>query len=267
MSTPHETTLSDRDLDTSAQMMEYARQLMQSLEQGQSLEAMKIIHDLNKFRDQRLFAEVGRLTRTLHDAIVNFHLDGEMQAIDEQDEQEMSRMRDASDRLNYVITMTDRAANKTMDLLETTLPVLERLHLNARELRPQWQKLMRREMQASEFRELYGRIDAFLASAAQDAHDLKSLHNDIVVAQDYQDLTGQVIKRVISLVKEVEDSLVKLVKMASQVDSIAGISHQQPLRELSARDRPAGPVVNPEVAKDSVSGQDEVDDLLSSLGF
>ncbi len=267
MSTSHDIPLCGDDDDTRTQMLEYARQLMNSLERGQSIEAMNIIHDLNKFRDQRLYAEVGRLTRTLHDAIVNFHLDTDMKEMGSLDEQEMSRMRDASDRLNYVIQMTDKAANKTMDLLETTLPVLERLHINANELRPQWQKLMRREMQASEFRELYVRIDAFLESAAQDAHDLKSLHNDIVVAQDYQDLTGKVIKRVIALVKEVEDSLVKLVKMASQVDTVAGIAYQHQPRELSARERLAGPVVNPEAARDSVSGQDEVDDLLSSLGF
>lgn len=257
-------TSSDNDDDVTSKMLEYAHELLANLEKGDSAAALNVIHDLNKYRDMRLFAEVGRMTRTLHDAIVNFHNDTNFSA---RDKAELSRIRDASDRLSYVITMTDTAANKTMDMIEATVPLLDHLESGAQSLKPEWQKLMRKEMQPQEFRDLYRRIDDFLGQTAQEATQLKRMYNDIVVAQDYQDLTGQIIKRVITLVKEVEESLVKLVKMAAQVDAVAGIQHQVIPRELTERDKLEGPVIGIVKIKDAVSGQDEVDDLLSSLGF
>ncbi len=260
----NEEVTSAEDGDVRDTMMEYAQKMISSLEQGDSASAVHMIHELNAFRDQRLFAEVGRMTRSLHDAIVNFHNDTSFSSTDKA---ELSRIRDASDRLNYVINMTDRAANKTMDMIEATVPLLDDIETRAIALKPEWEKLKRREIQAQEFRELYRNIDDFFVHTADDASKLKKMYNDIVVAQDYQDLTGQVIKKVITLVKEVEESLVRLVKMASQVDAVAGISHQSAPRELTERDRLEGPVIDSKKAIDAVSGQDEVDDLLSSLGF
>ncbi|VVN47922.1 Protein phosphatase CheZ [Pseudomonas fluorescens] len=96
--------------------------------------------------------------------------------------------------------------------------------------------------------------------------------NDILLAQDYQDLTGQVIKRVTQMVTEVESNLLKLVLMASQVDRFAGIEHDReamwaeknPQKQLA---RGEGPQIRADNRADVVSGQDDVDDLLSSLGF
>lgn len=245
-------------------MLKHAKELIAQLEKGNSLEALNIIHDLNKYRDQRLFAEVGRMTRTLHDAIVNFHNDTNFNA---SDKEELSRIRDASDRLSYVIQMTEKAANKTMDMIEQTIPMVENMEMNARYLKPEWERLMRREMKPEEFRDLYKKMDVFLLNTIEESQKLKLMYSDILMAQDYQDLTGQIIKRVITLVKEVEESLVKLVRMAVQVDAAAGISHQLSARQLSERDKLEGPNVGTVKIKDAVSGQDEVDDLLSSLGF
>lgn len=93
-----------------------------------------------------------------------------------------------------------------------------------------------------------------------------------MLAQDYQDLTGQVIKRVTALVTEVESNLLKLVLMASQVDRFAGIEHdhQQLRAEKDEEKHPTrgeGPQIHADKREDVVSGQDDVDDLLSSLGF
>ncbi len=132
---------------------------------------------------------------------------------------------------------------------------------------------MRRELDADGFRELAKRIEQFLVHSGQDAGQLSAQLNDILLAQDYQDLTGQVIKRVTKLVTEVETNLVKLVWMAGQVDRYAGIEHDhEGMRDQAAleKERSAkgeGPQVAAETRKDVVSGQDDVDDLLSSLGF
>ncbi len=86
---------------------------------------------------------------------------------------------------------------------------------------------MRREVGAEEFRELARRVDGFLARSSTENRAVASNLNDILLAQDYQDLTGQVIKRVTQLVTEVESNLLKLVLMASQVDRFAGIEHDR----------------------------------------
>jgi chemotaxis protein CheZ len=131
---------------------------------------------------------------------------------------------------------------------------------------------MRREVGAEEFRELARRVDGFLSRSSTDNRAVSSNLNDILLAQDYQDLTGQVIKRVTQLVTEVESNLLKLVLMASQVDRFAGIEHDRaamlaekdPQKHLSQGE---GPQIHADKREDVVSGQDDVDDLLSSLGF
>jgi len=76
---------------------------------------------------------------------------------------------------------------------------------------------------------------------------------------------------VIQLVQEVEDNLVHLVRMAGNIDEITGIIHEpseQPQQDDTAPNiGPEGPIINPEQRNDVVSGQDDVDALLSSLGF
>ncbi len=92
-----------------------------------------------------------------------------------------------------------------------------------------------------------------------------------MLAQDFQDLTGQVIKRVTGLVKEVEENLVNLVVMAGRVDKITGTEHTKNNKVAESKQQKLeeghGPQLHAEEREDVVSGQDDVDDLLSSLGF
>lgn len=240
-----------------------AKELVKQLEAGRPGEAIALLHELNMYRDQTLYAEVGKLTRSLHDAIVNFHLDTNLSA---DDKSELNRMRDASERLNYVIEMTEKAANKTMDMVESAMPRMEGRGKEARDLRVAWQKVLKKQISPEEFRQISSRLDGFLRDTAEETDRLREDFNAVLLAQDYQDLTGQVIKRVIKLVQEVEDSLVRLVKMASQVDAITGTKHQVEARVVDAA-IPEGPIINPEKRADAVASQDDVDDLLSSLGF
>ena len=135
-----------------------------------------------------------------------------------------------------------------------------------------WQRFMRREVAAPEFRDLVKRVDSFLTHSAEGNRKVAGHLNDILLAQDYQDLTGQVIKKVTALVADVENSLLKLVLMASHVDRFAGIHHdREQLRSEQAQQkepsRGEGPQIHADKREDVVSGQDDVDDLLSSLGF
>ncbi|SFC17215.1 chemotaxis protein CheZ [Marinospirillum celere] len=243
-------------------------ELIEKIEQGELIDAVNLLQQINDARNKNLYIEVGRLTRALHDAIRDFHLDTSA-AVGNQEE--FSDISDAADRLNYVIKMTQDAANTTMDKVDECIPVAEKLGQEASDLRSEWARLKRREMSPEEFRDLYKRMDLFLESTEQQAEQLSSNFSEITLAQGYQDLTGQVVKKVIVLVHEVEDSLVELVRMASQVDKITGIRHEnteQQTEVVDATPAPEGPAINAEKRGiDVVSGQDEVDDLLSSLGF
>ena len=253
--------------DLESTLKSNARDLVDSLEQGNFGAAVQLINELNKVRDRGLYHEVGKLTRELHNAIVNFQLDPRMPHA-----QELSQIADATERLNYVVTMTEKAANRTMDLVEQSAPLVNDLSDEAQSLSVEWGRFMRREIGADGFRELAKRVELFLARSERDGAKLSDHLNDILLAQDYQDLTGQVIKRVTQLVTEVESNLLKLMLMASQVDRFAGIQHnhdvlraeQEKLKEPS---RGEGPQIHADKRDDVASNQDDVDDLLSSLGF
>lgn len=253
--------------DLESTLKSNARDLVDNLEQGNFGAAVQLINELNKVRDRGLYHEVGKLTRELHNAIVNFQLDPRMPHA-----QELSQIADATERLNYVVTMTEKAANRTMDLVEQSAPLVNDLSDEAQSLSAEWGRFMRREIGADGFRELAKRVELFLARSERDGAKLSGHLNDILLAQDYQDLTGQVIKRVTQLVTEVESNLLKLMLMASQVDRFAGIQHdhealrteQEKSKEPS---RGEGPQIHADKRDDVASNQDDVDDLLSSLGF
>ncbi|MDE1461523.1 protein phosphatase CheZ [Spartinivicinus poritis] len=244
-------------------LKEQAQKMVEHLEKGNLKDAIEVIQEINEVRDKSLYKEVGRLTRALHESIRNFHVEAGLAS---DDKEAMSDMVDASDRLEYVTKMTESAANTTMDLVDNSMPIIDELKSDAHSLRDEWTKIRKRQMNPDEFRKLYKQMDEFLDRSEKQVNQVHSNLTEILVAQNYQDLTGQVIKRVVELVQQVEDSLVDLVRMAGQVDKITGIEH-----EITATEEDSiaaeGPQIKAEERVDVVSGQDDVDDLLSSLGF
>ena len=237
-----------------------ANQLKDLVDSGDLSGALSIISELNKTRDKTLYQEVGRLTRSLHESIRNFHIDS---ANSNQDD--LSSIEDASDRLAYVVEMTNKAANKTLDLVEATMPYASGISNEAQQLKEDWSRLQRKEMKPEEFRVLTATMGTFLAKLCDDADKVYANLSEILLAQDFQDLTGQVIKRVMGLVKDVEVSLVDLVRMAGKVDELTGTVHKIEKQKTGIEGE--GPQLHTETREDLVSGQDDVDDLLSSLGF
>ena len=172
-------------------LKKHAHELVESLEKGQFGEAVQLIHELNQTRDRGLYQEVGKLTRELHSSIVNFQIDPGMPRAEE-----VSQITDAADRLAYVVKLTEAAANRTMDLVESSTPLVNSLGTDAKALSVDWGRFMRREVGAEEFRELARRVDSFLTRSDIENTQVSANLTDILMAQDYQDLTGQVIKRV-----------------------------------------------------------------------
>ena len=230
-----------------------AHDLLASLENGDEQGAREVIDDLARIRESNLYQEVGKLTRELHDAISAFGMDDRITDITEHD------IPDARQRLNYVITRTEDAADKTLTAVEASIPLCEDMNTKAGSVLDNWKSFTQREMDADGFRKMSAEMDGFLSEQSSGFGELKSHLNNILMAQDFQDLTGQIIKRVINLVAEVEGNLVGLIKIAGLPDHVE--PHDKDKVELE------GPVVPGIDSGDTVSGQDEVDDLLSSLGF
>ena len=114
-----------------------------------------------------------------------------------------SEIPDAKERLNYVITMTEQAANKTMDAVEQCLPLSDHLQAQSEALRERWERFRSRDLSLEEFRELSQELDEFFPKILSDSKMLHSNLSDVLLAQDYQDITGQIIRRVITLVQDI----------------------------------------------------------------
>jgi chemotaxis protein CheZ len=133
---------------------------------------------------------------------------------------------------------------------------------------PEWRKLMSREIEVGEFKHLCMTLDKLLSDAAGDSGQLNGLLTEVLMAQGFQDLTGQVIRRVIELVKEVEDSLVSMLTAFGDVGELTLVEdNPQTSKKQTDIVKAEGPIIDADSRDDVVRGQDDVDDLLSSLGF
>lgn len=242
------------------EMKEYAESILQSIEKDDLSSAVGTIQTANETHFHELYLEVGKLTRALHESIKNFKIDDE----------KLSEIENASDHLAYVVTMTEDAANKTMDSIEEALPIAEQNVENSLVINNKWQSFLNKELDAEEFRSLCKEVSEYLDQSSVGAKNINSHLNEVLMAQSFQDLTGQAIQKVTALIKDVEQQLVHLVAMASKIDQMTGIQHEEidekVVAEAANDIKAEGPQINKD-AEGVVANQDDVDDLLSSLGF
>lgn len=235
--------------------LEHAQRLVELLSANEQNQADDLLRELAAPLQRELFDEVGKLTRQLHSALMDFQIDNRLVELAN------TEIPDAKERLSYVIDMTEQAANKTMDAVEECLPLANALTANIQQVMPSWDKLMRREIALSDFKVLCHNVQHLMSRSELDSNRLRELLNQILMAQDFQDLTGQMIRRVIDLVMEVESNLVSMLTVFGEQPMIESQITQK--NNIEAE----GPIMNAELRQDVVTGQDEVDDLLSSLGF
>ena len=231
-----------------------ARELVAQIEAGNTERADELLDALSGLRESKLFQDLGKLTRTLHEAISNFQLDPRLSQIARED------IPDARDRLRYVVAKTEESANRTLKAVEDSIPLAKRLSLRATEHQEQWERFLRREMDVKEFRTLTHSLREFLGGIISDSTSLGRNLSEVLLAQEFQDITGQVIHRVIQVVQDVEDGLVEMVRVCG-----SRIQAPQP-DNRNAPSRLEGPQIDP-TKTGVVANQDDVDSLLSSLGF
>jgi len=206
-------------------------------------------------RELALFGELRKLTGDLQAALDRFRIDSRLLDLAEKE------VPDARHRLDHVLKLTDEAAHRTMDLVEQSGPLAERTGRSAQEIVESWQRFRARTISVAEFRGLLQRMDAFLEATRVDMDQVRGNLSEVLLAQGYQDLSGQIIRGVMKLVSELElalGNLVRLSKSGTQPSS-------KPLSDETRRG--FGPTVPGIDIGPSVSGQQDVDALLSGLGM
>ncbi len=199
--------------------------------------------------DDHLIQKIAALTRMLRESMRELGLD---QAVKEA----AHAIPDARDRLHYVARMTEQAANRVLNAAEQLQPVQEDLQARAQSLDERWQNWFDQPVELADARELVDDTRAMLKEIPQTAKFTQDALLDIIMAQDFQDLTGQVIMKMLDVVTAIETELVQVL-----IDSVPAERREEAQSLLN------GPEVNPHGKQDVVTSQDQVDDLLDSLGF
>lgn len=197
-----------------------------------------------------VLARIGQMTRGLHENLRALGFDKLI-------EKAAHEMPTARDRLSYVAKMTEQAAQRVLDATDAATPLQENLDTGAGNLAKDWEAVLQAPFSEDRFRAMAASTLTFLEQARSNADMTKQQLMTIMMAQDFQDLTGQVIKKVTELAHGIERQLVQLL-----------IDYAPPdVRRDTGSGLLNGPQINPEGNPDVVADQEQVDDLLGSLGF
>lgn len=199
-------------------------------------------------QEEDMISRIGHLTRELHDSLSALGYDKVL-------EQVAQEIPDARDRLAYVAKMTEQAAERVLNATDLATPLQAALSEQAQQLQGRWEGILAKPALKSEYNEAVKETLAFLALTQQNTATTKALLLDIMMAQDFQDLTGQVIKKITTLAQDLEKQLIQVL-----VDFSPSVKKE----ESSLMN---GPQIDPVNTVDVVSNQEQVDDLLESLGF
>lgn len=190
-----------------------------------------------------VFQQLGAITRQLHDALNQLGVMPKLQAA-------AHGLPDARSRLHYIADKSAAAAEKVLNAVDRAKA--EHIKLNE-----QTRHIAAAVLQDPVRAVATGAVLNFVGEMEAATERVDTQLTEIMLAQDFHDLTGQVMARVIALASDLEDSLVKLLVQAAPQE-VAARTDLAPLD---------GPVVDPQGRTDVVSGQSEVDDLLASMGF
>lgn len=207
---------------------------------------------------------IGHLVRMLRDSMRELGLDKEV-------EKAAQAIPDARDRLSYIATMTEQAAERALNAIDRAQPLQERIGTRAKELDARWQAWFEDPMELDQAKELVTETRSFLVEAPDLADNTNKELLEIMMAQDFQDLTGQVVKRMMEVIREMEFQLLQVL-LDSVPEDEERLDLQRRTDEIKqAQDRKTSSLLNGPQIRDSepdvVNSQDQVDDLLAELGF
>ncbi len=198
---------------------------------------------------EEVLSRIGHMTRALHENLRGLGLDKLI-------EKAASDIPDARDRLDYVARLSEQAAKKVLDATDSAGPLQDAIETRANELSSGWQALLDNGASDAEWRALAQRTVASMNESRAGAVATRTELMNIMMAQDFQDLTGQVIGRITGIAQNLEKQLVQV---------LIDFAPSEIKRELD-NGLLNGPQINP-TGSEVVSNQGQVDDLLDSLGF
>ena len=190
-----------------------------------------------------VFQQIGTITRVLHDTMQQLGVMPKLQVATD-------GLPDARSRLTYIANKTADAANKVLNSVDQAKAEHAKITEAA--------NAMAQAITADPVRAVAsGAVLNFVKEVESSTSKIDTHLTDIMLSQDFHDLTGQVVAKVVTLANDLEDSLVKLL--------VSVVLPEQ--REKVDPSILQGPVVSHEGRTDVVANQSEVDDLLASLGF
>ncbi|MYM37366.1 protein phosphatase CheZ [Duganella sp. FT50W] len=195
-----------------------------------------------------MFERLGGIVRLLHDSLRELGYD---KALTEAS----SQINDAQDRLEYVATLTEQAANKVLNTLDDAMPDQDNLSKQSKDMEERWADLFAGKLSLDQFKQLAGDAQKFAIAVSAATETEKARLLDIMMAQDFQDITGQLIKKVVIITKTVETELATLLRD----NAPPAVREKIAQKEVSLMSGPSTPTV--------ALNQDSVDDLLADLGF
>ena len=195
-----------------------------------------------------MFDQLGHIVRQLHDSLRELGYDRSLSDI-------ASEVTDATDRLEYIATLTEQAANKVLNSTDEAMPVQDELIHIAKDVDARWAALFEGKLGVEDFKLLASDSRQFAATVVSAGEAEKARLMQIMMAQDFQDITGQIIKKVVTITQKLERELAQLL-----IDNAPHLDKEKEKEKVV--DLMAGPAV-PATAM----AQTDVDDLLAGLGF
>jgi len=202
-----------------------------------------------------MYQRLGGIARTVHDAL---HDSMRELGFDRSITDVTSKINDAQGRLEHIAGLTEQAANKVLNTVDIALPEQDKLGAQAKEIEARWEQLLAGQLNVEEFKALAGDARQFSSMVVQATDLEKARLLDIMMAQDFQDITGQLIKKIITITNMVERELTQLLvdNAPPEVRATLTTAEQQQAELKSGPSAPGTALV-----------QDDVDGLLADLGF
>jgi chemotaxis protein CheZ len=230
--------------------------LRSALDAGDGAAFHAAFEQLREGMNAEFMPELRRITESARNALQRFVEDTRL------DDLAANEVPDARKRLSHVVELTDEAAHRTLDLVEQSAPLVAQAAREAKELLEAWDAYPHRERVGDSL--WPERAHSYLERAVKETEQVRNNLNEVLMAQGYQDLTGQIIRGVISLVGDLETMLGQLVRLSN------GDETMRELRALPSTtqdlSRGVGPSVPGVKGAPAVSGQDDIDALLKSFG-
>jgi chemotaxis protein CheZ len=201
--------------------------------------------------DKPMYTRLGGIVRMLHDSMRELGYDRSLSEV-------ASQIGDAQGRLEFVATLTEQAANKVLNAIDIGMPAQDVLSGKAKNINERWEQLFAGKLSIDEFKTLANDSRTFSTTVIDSAEAEKARMLEIMMAQDFQDITGQLIKKIVGITAIAERELAQLLRDNAPPELLTNIGE--------TKEKPTELMAGP-ASDGSALVQNDVDDLLDSLGF